>query len=73
MMTQQNMEIIYKEISKLSNSQKKILLTKLITEIPIVDNDPSGLNIIDLKGIGKEIWDNIDAQEYVNSERASWE
>jgi hypothetical protein len=25
-----------------------------------------------LCGLGKEIWEGIDAQEYVNSERASW-
>jgi hypothetical protein len=30
-------------------------------------------NIMDFKGVGKEIWQGIDAQEYVNQERASWE
>jgi hypothetical protein len=29
-------------------------------------------NIYDIKGIGKEIREGIDAQEYVNKERASW-
>jgi len=26
-----------------------------------------------LRGHGKEVWNNIDAQEYVNAERDSWE
>jgi len=26
-----------------------------------------------LRGLGKEVWNNIDAQEYVNAERDSWE
>ena len=29
-------------------------------------------SIMELRGLGKEIWQGIDAQEYVNSERASW-
>ncbi len=29
-------------------------------------------SIMDLCGLGKEIWDGIDAQEYVRQERASW-
>ena len=29
-------------------------------------------SILELRGLGKEIWVNIDAQEYVNQERDSW-
>jgi hypothetical protein len=29
-------------------------------------------SIMELRGLGKEIWEGIDAQEYVNRERASW-
>jgi hypothetical protein len=29
-------------------------------------------SIMELCGLGKEIWEGIDAQEYVNQERASW-
>jgi hypothetical protein len=29
-------------------------------------------SIMELQGLGKEIWEGIDAQEYVNEERASW-
>ena len=29
-------------------------------------------SILELRGLGKEIWGNIDAQEYVNQERDSW-
>ena len=30
-------------------------------------------SIMDLAGVGKEIWEGIDAQEYVREERRSWE
>ncbi len=30
-------------------------------------------SIMQLEGLGKEIWAGIDAQEYVNQERDSWD
>ncbi|HPD17050.1 MAG TPA: hypothetical protein PLE19_19070 [Planctomycetota bacterium] len=29
-------------------------------------------SILELRGLGKEVWDGVDAQEYVDRERASW-
>ncbi|MGH2391710.1 MAG: hypothetical protein ACRDIE_26250 [Chloroflexota bacterium] len=29
--------------------------------------------ITELRGLGKEAWDDIDEQNYVNEERASWD
>lgn len=29
-------------------------------------------SILELRGLGKEIWKNVDAQKYVDQERASW-
>ncbi len=30
-------------------------------------------HITELRGLGKEIWEGQDAQEYINAERDSWE
>ena len=30
-------------------------------------------SFLELEGLGKEVWEDIDAQEYVNQERDSWE
>lgn len=29
-------------------------------------------SILELEGLGKEVWNGIDAQEYVNQERGRW-
>ena len=29
-------------------------------------------SILELEGLGKEVWNGIDAQRYVDEERASW-
>lgn len=30
-------------------------------------------SITELRGLGKEVWQGIDAQEYVNQERDAWD
>ena len=30
------------------------------------------VSLLDLCGLGQEVWQQMDAQEYVNRERASW-
>jgi len=72
-MTSSKSEMIYKEISQLKNNEKMILLSKLMLEISTYIERDRRLNIYDIKGVGKEVWEGIDAQEYVNKERASWE
>jgi hypothetical protein len=65
-------ETIYKEISQLSDGEKIILLNKIMLDISATIQRAQKFNIYDLKGVGKEVWEGIDAQEYVNRERASW-
>jgi len=43
---------------------------------PLSESPGSGhenrTSILELRGLGKAIWQGVDAQEYVNRERASW-
>ena len=71
-MHNRNTETIYKEISQLSSNEKIIIICNLVSEISTCIDRSRKVNIYDIKGVGKEIWKGIDAQEYVNKERASW-
>ena len=33
----------------------------------------TGTSILELQGLGKQVWKDIDAQEYVDRELASWD
>ncbi len=46
-------------------------LSKLIRQRVTLTPKPKR-SILELEGLGKEIWNGIDAQEYVNQERNSW-
>jgi hypothetical protein len=44
-------------------------LESLAEKRPLTEGRTS---ILELQGLGKAIWQGIDAQEYVDGERASW-
>jgi hypothetical protein len=46
--------------------------TRLASEL-VRDSAEPLHEVTELRGLGKEVWGNIDAQEYVDSERDSWD
>lgn len=63
---------LYKEIASLSKEQQLYILNRLFTDILRTLPAARQLDINGLRGLGKEIWHDMDAQEYVNQERDSW-
>ena len=62
---------ILEKISRLSRQQKTDLIAELESQVQ-ADSRRGGRGIMELEGLGKEVWEGIDAQEYVNAERDSW-
>ncbi len=63
---------LYKEITSLNMEQRLYILNRLFVDTLRVLPGDHTLDITGLRGLGKEIWRGIDAQEYVNQERDSW-
>lgn len=68
-----SIETMLKEIQALSVEERKQLITIIedtlkeeAPELPLHD-------IRELRGLGKEIWAGIDAQEYINQMRDEWD
>ncbi|NJN38810.1 MAG: hypothetical protein HC790_08900 [Acaryochloridaceae cyanobacterium CSU_3_4] len=63
---------IRRQIENLTPDEQLRLLEELASmtrcRIPVKPR----YSMMDLEGLGKEIWEGLDAQEYVNQERASW-
>jgi hypothetical protein len=49
---------------------------RLLSELRILVAPGQGAqvahSILEIKGLGREIWDGMDAQEYVDRERGTW-
>lgn len=56
---------IVKEISTLSEKDRQYVLRKLTGSA----SEKKGRNITDLKGLGKEMWANIDIEKYIDEGR----
>ncbi|MEO8891626.1 MAG: hypothetical protein ABI417_08850 [Coleofasciculaceae cyanobacterium] len=68
----------YQEVRRLAESltpdeQIRLIeeMSKSIRQRVTLTHKPKR-SILELRGLGKEIWKGIDAQEYVNQERDSW-
>jgi len=71
-MISQRVQDIHKKIIALSPQEKLSLLSQLLPEVSREINRQGKRDIYDLKGLGKEIWKGVDAQEYVDKERDAW-
>ena len=57
----------------LSPEDRRRLLEELTTRAAKDASAEPQHSIMELCGLGAEIWEGIDAQEYVKQERASWD
>ncbi len=60
-------------VQKLDLSDQMKLIDQLTDMVRQRMTAHPGHSILELQGLGKEIWQDIDAQKYVDRERASWD
>ena len=66
-------EIYQRYIKPLPNNEKLRLIAKVSNDLAETEAEKPKRSIMELHGLGKEIWKDIDAQEYVNELRNEWE
>ena len=54
------------------NEQEREKLLKELSQLVHHKEDSGKRDISELRGLGKEIWQDIDPLEYIRKERASW-
>jgi len=60
------------QIENLTPDEQLQLLEELAAMVRRRMTSKPKRNIMELEGLGKEIWQGIDAQAYIDQERASW-
>jgi hypothetical protein len=61
-----------RKVLKLAPDEQMRLIFELFAHIRQRVIPKQKCSILELSGLGKEIWHGIDAQEYVDRERNSW-
>ena len=78
-----NAYVIDSDSIKLPKEISKKLKLKEGMELKVLSDEVDGVLILKIvekkckdfsgiKGIGKKIWEGVDAQEYINQERSEW-
>jgi hypothetical protein len=69
------LDAIVKEIRTLPIEERKRLINLIVDSLTesLPAEKPRKRSLRELRGLGKEIWAGIDAQEYVNRERDEWD
>jgi hypothetical protein len=63
----------YEAVRRMVASLTREEQLRLMGEIASHDDSASGsASVMELCGLGRELWKDIDAQEYVAHERSSW-
>ena len=68
-------KIYERHIRWLPAAQRLKLVAMIVSElVPECESLPARpkFNLTDLEGLGKEIWEGVDAQEYVDRLRGPW-
>lgn len=66
------MENVISDVIKLLGLDQSLSGTATTSVVITKEKYGSG-NLLNLKGLGKHLWEGIDAQEYVNKLREEWD
>ena len=65
---------ILQQAKTLSVQERKELVKLLVDTLDVSEAVPrQQRRLSELRGLGKEVWEGIDAQEYVNQLRSEWD
>lgn len=66
-------EALYKKLQMQAKRERRSVAQEVTRLLAGALDSPKRLSILDLKGLGKEHWRDIDAAEHVEKERAAWD
>jgi hypothetical protein len=66
-------QIYEQQIKPLLRAARLQLLARIAQDLALSDEPRRDRSIMELHGLGAEIWQGIDAQQYVNELRDEWD
>ncbi len=67
-------QLYEQQIKPLPRAMRLQLLARIAQDLATIDEaDEPERSLLELEGLGAEIWQGIDAQQYVNELRDEWE
>jgi hypothetical protein len=65
---------VIEQARRMPAAEIKRLMHALLDLMPTPETPPArGRSILELRGMGKHVWENIDVQEYLDQLRSEWD
>lgn len=64
---------LYRKLKARARKQNRSVSQEVTRILSDAVTEPEELSILELEGLGKDLWKGIDAAKYVNDERDSWD
>ena len=66
-------DALYRKLQARARRERRSVAQQVTQLLSEALDTPKELSILELRGLGKEIWEGIDAAEYIRRERDSWD
>lgn len=66
-------EGLYERLRRDAERERRSLAQQVVYLLEQVTRTPRRHSILQLRGLGKELWEGIDPQEHIRAERDSWD
>ncbi len=64
---------LYEVLQQLAEQEHRSVAQEVIHLLENATKQPALSSILELQGLGKALWENTDAVEYIRAERDSWD
>jgi len=64
---------LYRKLQARAKRERRSVAQEVIQILDQALTEPPRLSIMDLQGLGKEIWQGINSDQYIEEERRAWD
>jgi len=66
-------DALYGRLQERAETEHRSLSQEVIHLLSRIVEEPPATSILELKGLGKEAWEGVDAVSHVREERSAWD
>ena len=66
-------DALYQKIQARAKRERRSVAQEVIHILSQVTDQAAPLSVLDLQGLGREVWRGVDAARYVDKERRGWD
>jgi plasmid stability protein len=64
---------LYRKLQARAKRERRSVAQEVLKILDQALNEPPRLSIMNLQGLGKDIWRDIDSDQYIEAERRAWD